>query len=127
MTSVFRFTSTHQDNDDHGARIPAFFVKKSSAFLLRTSLGNNQNFGITFNYVIGETYHVVIQQYKYESKYWFKVIVNDEVKEDIENEKPQSFSNVRFYTSDEFWPSFSYKYGIVCNFKIQQYGGEFSM
>ena len=117
---MFRFTSTNTDNDRHGACIPAFFVKNTKQFLVRTSLGNDKNFGHDIDFVIGETYRVAIKQSKIDSKYWYKITINDEVKENIENNNAQSFSNVRFYTSDSFFESFTNQYGSVCNFKILQ-------
>ena len=124
ITNVFRFTSTNEDNDGHGARIPAFFVKNTKQFLVRTSLGNDKNFGHNIDFVMGETYHVVIKQSKIDTKYWYKIIINGEEKENIENKNAQSFSNVRFYTSDSFWSSFTNQFGSVCKFKILQDGGE---
>ena len=124
VTNVFRFTSTNEDNDGHGARIPAFFVKNTKQFLVRTSLGNDKNFGHDIDFVIGETYHVAIKQSKIGTKYWYKIIINDEVKEERKINDPQSFSNVRFYTSASFRESFTNQFGKVCNFKILQDGGE---
>ena len=122
IKNVFRFTSTNVDNAN-GARIPAFFVKNTGEFLFRTSLNQN-NFGNNVDFSIGETYHVAIQQSKIGTKYWYKIIINDEVIENIENENAQSFSNVHFYTSDSHWSSFNNQFGSVCNFKILQDGGE---
>ena len=123
--NVFLFTATNGDNDGYGARIPTFFVKFNKKFLIRTSLGDNKNYGTHIDFVIGETYHVDIQQTKIDTKYWYKIIVNDEEKISIENENAQNFSNVRFYTSDSFHDSFTNQFGSVCNFNILQGGGEF--
>ena len=72
--------------------------------------------------LLGETYHVIIQQSKIESKYWYEIIINNESKLKEENTIPNSYSTVRFYTSDSFYPTFSSGIGKVCNLKIQQSG-----
>ena len=124
VSNVFRFTATNEDNNGHGAHIPAVFVKNTEQFLIRTSLGNDTNFDHYIDFVIGETYRVAIKQSKIGTKYWYKIIINDEEKENIENKNAQSYSNVRFYTSDSFYSSFTNQFGSVCKFKILQDGGE---
>ena len=78
-----------------------------------------------FRFVIGEMYHVIIQQLKVGSKYWYRITINSRLKTYIENHNPQSFSNVYLYTSEPFWDSFTNEFGKVCNFKVLQDAGEF--
>ena len=131
ITNVFCFTAFPNGDDIkiHGNRIPALFVKPDGRFHFRTSLNDDANFGFhnetNIDFVIGEIYHVVIKHLKVGSKYRYKIIINDEVKKDIENHNPRSFSNVHLYTSEPFWDSFTNEFGKVCNFKVLQDAGEF--
>ena len=120
ITNVFRFTATDEDDVGFGTRIPALFVKNDEKFHFRTSSGINSN----IEFLVGETYHVAIKQSKIGTKYWYKIIINGEEEENVENKNAQSFSNVRFYASDDFYQSFTNQFGSVCNFKILQDGDE---
>ena len=93
--------------------------------MIATSLNSNGNYLFNFPFVLGQPYHITIQQTKVDTKYWYKIIMNEEEIINIENENAQNFSNVRFYTSDSFHDSFTNQFGSVCNFKILQGGGEF--
>ena len=82
----------------------------------------NPSFETKATILLGETYHVIIQQSKIDSKYWYEIIINNESKLKEENTIPKSYSTVRFYTSDSFYDTFSSGIGNVCNLKIQQSG-----
>ena len=80
--------------------------------------------GTFIDFEIGKTYHIAIKQLKIDNKYWYKIIINDEVKEERKINDPQSFTKFRFYTSASFRESFTNQFGKVCNFKILQDGGK---
>ena len=101
-------------------RIPSFNVRHDGQFVIKNTALSGYS-GKSIKFKIGKTYHVAIEQLKIESKYWFKIIIDDEVKEKIENTDPQSFSDVQFYTSGLFEnsvESFTNQFGTVCNLKI---------
>ena len=119
-TNVFRFTATNGNFGSHGDRIPALFVNNNGFFSFRTSLNNQGDFESNINFVIGEPYHVIIQHFNDSGQYPYKIIMNDEVKEDKVNNNPQSWSNVNLYTSDSFETSFTSEFGSICNFTVEQ-------
>ena len=126
VVGVFRFTGTDLGNVGmHGDRIPLLMITKAGKFAFRSSVGDNYGkFGLNFDIVIGKKYHIVIQQLKSGSKYWYKIYINDVLEEKIENDNPRSFPNVKLYTSDSFYESFNKQLGHICNLKIVQGGGE---
>ena len=69
---------------------------------------------------------IAIQQLKVESKYWYKIIVNNVIEVEEENNNPLTFPDVHLYTSNSFpqYKSFTPEVGNVCNLKILQGGGE---
>ena len=80
-------TLNNELTGNHGDRIPALFLFKDGNFYLASSIGNDPNLTINIKFVLGETYHMIIRQYKNESKYWYEVIVNDKEIYSIENNK----------------------------------------
>ena len=124
-TNVFRFTATNGNFGSHGDRIPALFVNMHYGFFsFRTSLSNQGDFASNINFATGEPYHVIIQQFNDSGQYRYKIVMNDEVKEDKVNNNPQSWSNVNLYTSDSFETSFTSEFGNICNFTVEQDIGE---
>ena len=119
-TNVFRFTATNGNFGSHGDCIPALFVNNNGFFSFRTSLSNQGDFASNINFATGEHYHVIIQHFNNSGQYPYKIIMNDEVKENIVNNNPHSWSNVNLYTSDSFETSFTSEFGSICNFTVQQ-------
>ena len=101
-------------------RIPSLNVKYDGQFVIKNTALSGYS-GKSIQFETGELYHVAIEQSKIKSKYWYEILIDDEVKEKIENTDPQSFSDVQFYTSGLFENSvgsFTNQFGSVCNFKI---------
>ena len=99
--------------------LPSFNVRNDGKFVIKNTALSGYS-GKSIHFETGETYHVAIKQWKPGSKYWYKITIDDEVKEAIENTDPQSFSDVQFYTSGLFEnsvESFTNQFGTVCNFK----------
>ena len=94
------------------------FRNNNGFFSFRTSLSNQADFASNINFATGEPYHVIIQQFNVNGQYHYKIIMNDEVKEDKVNNNPQSWSNVNLYTSDSFETSFTSEFGSICNFTV---------
>ena len=124
--NVFHFTGTNKDGPPYhlgiGNRIPALFVHKDGFFHFTTSLNNNGNYPKNSNFVVGQTYHILIKQSKHGSKYWYEIIINGESKLKKENKNAKSYPTVRFYNSDPWWESFTSEFGNVCNLKVQHTG-----
>ena len=119
ILNAFLFISTN-GNDNGTGRIPSLNIRYDGQFVIKNTALSGYS-GKSIKFEIGETYHVAIEQLKIDSKYWYKIIIDDEVKEKIENTNPQSFSDVQLYTSGLFENSvgsFTNQFGSVCNFKI---------
>ena len=117
-TNVFHFTA-NDNYGDYGDRIPALFINSDGYFHICSAVNGNHDFCQNYDFEIGKMYHIIIQQYKgYDGlSYWFEIIVDGELKFQIENTQPKSFSSVTLYTSDPWYTSFRH-FGSICNVKI---------
>ena len=122
--NVFHFTATNENCCDNGDRVPALFINKAGYFHFTTSLNDNGNYWKDFTFVLGKTYHVIIQQSKEDNKYWYEIIIDGDSLLREENKSPKTYSTVDLYTSDPWHDPFSSDFGNVYNLKIQQ-GGKF--
>merc|ERR1712079_407888 len=68
-------------------RIFALWLTKDGKFIFN-------NLYIDINFELGKKMHFIIKQSKIGNKYWYEVIVNDELKFKRENTNPKSYSNV---------------------------------
>ena len=113
-------TATNKDCCNPSDRIVALYVWDKGEFCFWIS----ENAGCLINFDIGKIYHVVIQQLKVNDKYWYKVIINDELKKCEELNEVRKWSDVKLYTSDRFAHPFLAQIGNICNFMIEENYGK---
>ena len=114
ITNVFHVTADG-DYANYGDRIPLLNIHKDGYFQVCSSVNWDKNYCITKDIVLGKPHQMAIIQYKQSQKYWYKVIIDDETEELMENHQARSFPNVKFYLSDPWTASFSSNLGSVCN------------
>ena len=113
--NVFHFT-WNGDDGVNGYRQPALFVTKENFYLSIAAVN-----GATFDYELGQKYHIVFQQYQLEDKVMAEVKIDGEIIVSEENKLAKSFPGTRLYISDPWWPSFTSNYGSIENFEITKY------
>ena len=121
-TNVFRLTATNGNFGNPGDRIVALYVWNGQLCFYRSGIPNECQ--MLNNFDIEKWYHVVIQQLKVNDKYWYKVIINDELKKCEELNEVRKWSDVQLYTSDPFYPPFNVQIGNICNFIIEENHGK---
>ena len=114
-TNIFHFS-----NNGEGDRFPAVYIHKSGYFWI-SSMPANLNKQV--NFVIGQKYHLKIQQFQSEGKTIFEVQINGKTEYSGEHGGTQikEFDNVKVYVSGPWNPwSFTSEYGLLENFKYCQ-------
>ena len=119
--SAFQFT-IGQNGKKIGCRSPAFWINKSGFLHFCTSYkASDLPWGNCFNYdfEFGQNYHVVIAQFQDENGIsQYEIEIDGQIVHSIQNDDAQSFSNVKFYASNPWDPSFTSDIGLIENFKI---------
>ena len=120
-TNVFRFTSTTNNYNGDGDRIPIFSINNDGKFLFFSSVNNNFNHQINIDFELGKMYHVTIGQQidNEDGKYWYEILIDGDSKLKIENKNHRSYTNVKLYASDSFNDPFTSDFGSICHVKIQ--------
>ena len=119
-TNVIHFT-TGGDYGVYGYRVPLVKINKDGQFFyICSAVSGNPDFCKTFKIALGHQYHITIQQSKQNGKYWYEIWINGHLKLKVQNTKPRSFSNVKEYISDPWYPHFSSDLGTVSNLEIEQ-------
>ena len=118
--NVFHFTANNRNMGKHGDRIPALFINRHGYFHIVSSVNDKPNYWKNFNFELGKTYKITIQQTKIGSKYWYEIILNGDSMLRVENKNPLEFSDVHLYESDPWYDSFSADFGSICNVNIDQ-------
>ena len=118
-TNIFHF-SNNGECCGNGDRIPAVYIHKDGYFNIASTVWNlNKN----VNFVIGQKYHLKIQQFQSEGKTIFEVEINGitEYSGEYTHSARKSFWNVKVYVSGPWHkPSFTPEYGLLENFKYCQ-------
>ena len=122
-TNIFHF-SANGDNEKYGDRIPALYIHKSGYFQVCSAV-NDTSYCKSINFEPAKHYQMAIIQYKASQKFWFVIIVNDEVQLLTQNTHARSFLNVKLYASDPWTASFSSNWGSICNFNMDNIGNCF--
>ena len=94
-----------------GRRIPALWVQKPRHFLLCTAIDNHGNYCWTYAFNYGQKYHFEISQ---NANGLFKVMMDGQLKTEIQNSQPQDYDNVKSYLSDPWHAEF---HGCLENFQ----------
>ena len=119
--SAFQFT-IGQNGKKIGCRSPALWINKSGYLHFCTSYKTTDlPWGNCFNYdfEFGQNYHVVIAQFQDENGIsQYEIEIDGQIVHSIQNDDAQSFSNVKFYASNPWDPSFTSDIGLIENFKI---------
>ena len=105
-TNVVRFTSKpDSDWNQMGDRIPMLMIKENTNQLyVCTGLNDNPNhFDAPIILTLNQWTAIEVTQIQEGSKYYFIVNVDGDEVEKVENTKPQMFSDVKVYLSDNFW------------------------
>ena len=111
--NVFHFT-TGGNCCGSGQRIPGFWAMGSGHFLICTQLHNNGNYCFVYKFNFDQTYHFVIAQ---NGEGIFKIEMDGNVVQEIQNENPQDFDNVKAYFSDPWHAEF---HGCLSNLQISK-------
>ena len=120
--NVFHVTA-NGDKSQYGDRIPAVFVYSDGKLYIHSAVDGNTMYEYTFEVELGKLYHIIIQHYKglYGFGYWYEIIIDGEQKVKIENTQHwQSFSNVKFYASDQWYDPFSSEFGCIGKITISK-------
>ena len=93
----------------NGDRTPAiFFHSLTTKLYICSALSGNPNFCITTNPIPMHKFTtLVVQQIQasHNHQYYYQVFVGGKRVKYIINEKPQTFQNVKYYTSDPWFPA----------------------
>ena len=116
-TNVFHFTAHGNDVTRYGDRIPALYINKGGFFHVCSAVSGNKNYCKNVNFVLGKEYQMTIQQLKVLGKFWYEIIMDSASILKIENSQAQRFSNVKMYTSDPWYPSFTSDLGSITNIR----------
>ena len=122
-TNVFHFTA-NGNGPDYGDRIPALWINSDGYFYISSAINGHNDSAQNNDFELGKRYQITIQQFIASGTYWYQIIIDGESMLMIENTQPQSFSSVRLYTSDPWYPSFTSDLGSICNVKIHQEEGK---
>ena len=85
----------------------------------KVSIREKKSFCKKFNVSLEKKYDVTIQQSKQSGHYWYQLFVSGERNRSFVNYRPKKFNNVKCYTSDPWFPSFTSDLGTVSNLKIE--------
>ena len=105
-----------------GDRIPGVYVRSRSRMVwiyFCSALNGNGNFCRWITVTMGKQYNITIQQSKKGGKYWYQILIPGMRTRRFLNTTPRKFTNVKLYTSDEWYPSFTSDLGTVSNLKIE--------
>ena len=116
-TNVFHFTAD-KDNGNYGDRIPALFIHKDGHFQICSAVNGEVNYHIDFYFKLGKEYQIAIKQYEDMGKYFHEIIIDDVVKDKIQNTQPQNFPNVKLYASNPWIIGFFSDLGNFCKVNI---------
>ena len=97
-----------------GTRIPALWIQKPKHFLLCTAIDDNGNYCWTYAFDYGHKYHFEISQ---NDNGLFKVMMDGQLKTEIQNSQPQDYNNVKAYLSDPWHGEF---HGCIENFQVSK-------
>ena len=114
--SLFHLT-TGEDSGE-GGRLPAVFVRQGQSFHMCYHVNDDTNYCKNYKYELNKEYHFEISQQKNsEGEYWYSIKVNGETFDDVKNETPLKFEDVKLYLSDPWSESFA-PFGKLSNLKI---------
>ena len=122
-TMVFRITATDDDCCDLGDRIIHVQINDDGYFSVSSHVNGNSNYYKQFHFEVGKKYHISIQQWKENEKYWYEITIDGLSKFKIENSQPKQFSNVKLYATSPWQAAFTSDFGSICSIKIQQEAG----
>ena len=127
--NVFQFTATDNRCCDFGDRIPYFGLHtwEGQTFHFANEVGSHDgkpgNKYINEPYELSKDYKIIIQQYENSENVWiYEIIINGNVIESVENQKPKEYNNVKFYASNRWDTAFTTEYGRVWGMKIKSTG-----
>ena len=115
--NVFHFTAD-KDCCTKGDRIPAMWVYSSGNSHISSAVGSNGNYYIDTKFELGQKNHIIIQQLKEGSRYFYEIKENGTTLVKVRNKNPQSYSKVKLYTSSPWMPSIA-DLAILSNFSVQ--------
>ncbi|XP_065672701.1 uncharacterized protein LOC105845300 isoform X3 [Hydra vulgaris] len=105
LKSVIHLT-IKENIGQYGDRSPAVFTHEDGSGRLVIACAINGNYSYNINsepLPLNEWSNIKIAQVKYNGAYIFSVNINGKVIESIKNTRPQSFNNIKVYTSDPWY------------------------
>ena len=112
------FHLTTGEDSGEGGRVPAVFVRQGQNFHMCYHVNDDTNYCKNYKYELNKEYHFEISQQKNsEGEYWYSIKVNEETFDDVKNETPLKFEDVKLYLSDPWVESFA-PFGKLSNLKI---------
>ena len=113
MLNAFKFTATDSDDDDmQSDNLPSLKIYKEGYIEI---LNTDSKYSTKFDFELEKVHHVMIKQFKKDSKYWYEIVIDDQTKVDEENTNVYSYSTVSLYVNREVDDSFTSDYGYICN------------
>ena len=103
---------------EEGSHILVVYVNPDKYFIICYPVNGNTASCQNYYYELNKEYHIVISQQKNsEGEYWYSIKVNEETFDDVKNETPLKFEDVKLYLSDPWVESFA-PFGKLSNLKI---------
>ena len=103
-----------------GDRTPALWIHKTRGLYIATTLSGKASVGKFFRTKkpsLNEWTHVEIVQMKKGSVFTFSLVVKGEILWSVENSDPREFSDVKVFTSSEWYEA---QAGLIRRFKIEK-------
>ena len=121
-SNILRGTIGGNHREKYGERIPAIFFKgRSTKLIICSSINDNANYLITLSPALplNKWTKIIVQQIqKDDFKYHYEIFIDGKQKLSIVNKKPKIFKNVKYYTSDPFYPAAN---AMIRNVVIETY------
>ena len=112
LVNIFHFTKGEKCCEK-GERIPALWIQRDH-FLIGTAIDNDGNKFWTYAFNYGQKYHLEISQ---DANGLFRVLMDGQLKTEIQNSQPQDYDNVKVYFSNPWDSEF---HGCVENFQVSK-------
>jgi len=106
-TSVLAFKANNgvTNSKKHGDRIPAIFLHKDGFIGIRSSINGNINYWSNHRIKLQKWHKIIMEQVSIYKKTSFKIWIDGVKVNDIKNSNPRTFSNVKVFAGDNFYPA----------------------
>ena len=102
----------------YGERNPSVWIHNSGYMLITAAVNGDVNFGYNYHFELKKPFHLTIRQATTGKKTLYQIIVDGKQLFGVLNTKPGQFANMKVFTSDPWYPSFTSDLGTVKNLQI---------